>query len=265
MVRYSTILILFLCLWVFVPPGACDFHPGYTVEPVTPDMDLGTPLETVPVEFWDLPPGMILLALALSASSIIGLPVELLFFVKVCAFLGYRKVTRIGLFNNELRCRVYSCIRDNPGISPTALVRLTGIKRGTLRYHLIILRLAGKITAPDTPGNPRYFEHAKSIPGLEKTVLKYVRNKTDSRILRLLMQNPDVTRKEIGRHLGLSLSTVSWRMKRLCDESLIRIEKHGKNVHYGITPEARLCLERYLLPDHAAVQGTVLVPAPESA
>jgi predicted transcriptional regulator len=252
-VRYETILILFLCSLSLVPSGSCDFHPGYTVEPVTPDMDIGTPLETVPVDFWDLPPGMILLTLALSVSSFIGFPVELFFFIKLYALLGYRKIAQGTILYNEARNRIYSCIRDNPGIYYNALVRMTGIKRGTLRYHLIMLKMAEKITVLDSPGNPRYFENSGIYSEPEKTVLKYLRNKTDGRILRLLMENSEVTRNEIGNDLGLSASTVSWRMKRLGDEKLIWIQKAGKNIRYGIHPDARQYLEKYIYLNKDAI------------
>jgi len=265
MVRYIPILILFLCSWLLIPYGSCDFHPGYTVEPVTPDMDTGTPLETVPVDFWDLPPGIIVLALALSVSSLIGFPVELFFFLKLYAFLGYRKIAQVAILYNEARNQIYSCIRDNPGIHYNALVRMSGIRRGTLRYHLIMLKMGGKITILESSGNPRYFENSGKYSGSEKTVLKYLRNETDARILRLLMENSEVTRKEIGKDLGLSVSTVSWRMKRLGDEKLIWIEKAGKNMRYGIHPDVRQYLEKYIIPNREDVQINPLEQVPEFA
>lgn len=265
MVRYATILILFLCSWSLVPLGSCDFHPGYTVEPVTADMDTGTPLETVPVDFWDLPPGIIILALALSVSSFIGFPVELFLFVKLYAFLGYRRISQVTILSNEARNRIYSCIQDNPGISYNALVRMTEVKRGTLRYHLILLKLGGKITAHEASGSIHYFANFGLYSGVEKTVITYLRNATDRRILQLLMENSQVTRKEIGNDLGLSASTVSWRMKRLGDENLIWIEKTGKNVRYGIYPNVRQYLEKHLIPNCETVQITPMEQIRESA
>jgi predicted transcriptional regulator len=265
MIRYVTILILFLCSWSLVPLGSFDFHPGYTVEPVTPDMDTGTPLETVPVDFWDLPPGMMLIALALSVSSFIGFPVELFIFFRLYAFLGYHRISKATILSNEARSRIYSCIRDNPGIYYNALVRMTGIKRGTLRYHLMILKMTGKITILESLGNPRYFENSGIYSGPEKIVLKYLRNKTDGRILRLLMENSEVTRKEIGKELGLSVSTVSWRMKRLGDEKLIWIQKAGKNMRYEIHPDVRYYLEKYIIPNREVVQVNPLEQVPDSA
>lgn len=185
MIRYATILILILCSLSMVPPGTCEFLNGYTVEPVMPDMDTGTPLETVPVDFWQLPPGIILLSLAFSISSFIGFPVELFLFIKLYAYLGYRNVAKTVVLNNETRNLAYHFIQDNPGIYFNALVRKTGIKPGTLRYHLIILKLKEMITVLDSSGNRRYYENSGRYSGPEKTVLKYVRNETDCRILKI--------------------------------------------------------------------------------
>jgi predicted transcriptional regulator len=265
MVRYATILILFLCSWSLVPLGSCDFHPGYTVEPVTPDMDPGTPLETVPVDFWDLPPGMILLALALSVSSFIGFPVELFIFIKLYAFLGYRRISQVTILSNQARSRIYTRIQDNPGITYNALVQMAEVKRGTLRYHLILLKLGGKITAHEASGSIHYFTNSGLYSDSDKTVITYLRNTTDRRIFQLLMENSEVTRKEIGNDLGLSVSTVSWRMKRLSDDKIIWIRKTGKNVRYGICPDVRQYLEKHLMPNRETVQITPMEQIRESA
>lgn len=251
-VRYATILILFLYSWSVLIAGACATLNGYTVEPVTPDMDTGTPLETVSVDFQDLPPGIMLVSLAVSVSSIIGFPVELFFFIKLYLYLGYRKVTQSTILQNAVRSRIYSCIRDNPGIFFNALGRMTNVKRGSLRYHLIILKLMGRITVLNSAGNPRYFENSGIYSETEKNLLKFIRNDTDCRIFRLLLENSEVTRKELGEHLGLSVSTVSWRMKRLSEDNLIRIQKVGKNVRYGINPDIRKYLEKYLILNREA-------------
>ncbi len=247
MVRYARFLILFLCSWLILIAGTSATLNGYVVEPVTPDMDTGTPLETVPVDFWDLPPGIMLLSLALSISSFIGFPVELFLFIKLYAYLGYRKVSQSTVFHNDARSRIYSCIQDNPGIFFNELVRRTDVNRGNISYHLVILKMMRRITVMDSSGNPRYFDNSGRYSESEKTVLKYIRNDMDCRIFRLLLEKPDLTRNDLGISLGLSVSTVSWRMKRLCDENLIWIQKAGKNVRYGINPEVRQYLEKYLI------------------
>jgi predicted transcriptional regulator len=234
----------------------CDFHPGYTVEPVMPGMDAGTPLETVPVDFWQFPPEIILLFLAASISSVTGFPVELFLILKLYAYLGYRKISRANLLHNESRNRVLSCIQENPGIGYNNLMQITKINRGTLRYHLKILSLIRRISVDSGSGNYRYYVNSGTYSGLEKATLKYLRNKTDGHILRLLLETSDLTRYDFKQQLGLSASTVSWRMKRLSDEKIIRIRKSGKNVCYQITPECQQILKKHLL-HHTDLQQSI--------
>jgi len=243
---HRRILFYSLCSCIFLVAGACATLGGYTVEPVTTDQDTGTPLESVLIGFWDLPPGIMLLSLAISSTSVVGFAVDLFIYIKLFLYLGYRKISRNTLFHNAVRSRIYSCIKDNPGIFFNALVRTTDVKRGTLRYHLIVLKMMGKIAVLDSTGNPRYFDNSGRYSEIERHVLKFLRNDTDYRICRLLLESTDVTRKELADRLGLSLSTVSWRMKRLSKENIIRIQKMGKNVHYEINPDAWMYLKKYL-------------------
>lgn len=263
--RYSRILFVSLCTCFFLTPGVCAELNGYTVGPVTSDMDTGVPLETVPVDFWDLPPGITLLALALSVSSFIGFPVELFFIIKLYTYLGYRKITRDTVLHNETRNRIFSCLQDNPGINYTKLIQMTGVNRGTLYYHLLALKMMGKITVVDARINPRYFENSGLYSETEKTVLKHIRNDTDNRILRVLLEKPVLTRIELSEILTVSPSTISWRMKRLADDELICTRKCGKNVHYMITPDTQQYLEKYLVrtgdTTTPAVPGDISEPA----
>jgi hypothetical protein len=84
-IRLETILLLFLCSGSLLVTVAGAGFNGYTVDPVTPGMDTGTPLETVPVDFWGLPPQVMAISLAVSLSPVIAFPVELLFFLKLFA------------------------------------------------------------------------------------------------------------------------------------------------------------------------------------
>jgi len=62
--------------------------------PVKPDMDIGTDLETNPVDFPDLPLEIKMFALAILITSMTGFPLELFITIKLYAYLRYRKVTK---------------------------------------------------------------------------------------------------------------------------------------------------------------------------
>lgn len=227
-------------------------------------MDTGTPLETVLIDFWELPPGALLIALALSASSFIGFPIDLFFYIKFYTIFGYRKISSSTALYNETRNLIYSCIKDNPGIKFNDLVKRTGINRGNVSYHINILKYTGKVTALNSLGNSRYFENSGIYTKPEKVVLKYLRNDKDCQILRLLLEKPELSRNDIGEYISLTPSTVSWRMKRLSDEELILIRKVGKNASYEINPEINQYLEKYLLNDQDRILSTLCEENPET-
>ena len=265
MIRYVTILVLIICSLPLVPSGSCEFHNGYTVEPVTPGMDTGIPLETVPVDFWDLPPGIILLSLAFSVSTVIGFPVELFFIIKLYAYFGFRKVTRRIVLSNDTRNVAFQLIQDNPGIYFNSLVKKSKMVPGTLRYHLIILRTMGKITVMNQNGNARYFENSREFSEMEKMVLKYIQNDVDNQILSSLLKNPDANRNDLIDMIGISGPLVSWYTRRLRNDGIITAQKTGKFVHYEITPEARHYLEKYFIMNRESVQSISANQISESA
>ncbi|NMB79168.1 MAG: winged helix-turn-helix transcriptional regulator [Methanomicrobiales archaeon] len=262
--NYSAVLVISLSLALLAPACAAEVTHGYTVEGISPDEIRGEPLEMRQVELWELPPTVIILVLLIPFSSILGFPLELFLFLRLLAFLGYRFVVQDSLFRNAARNRIYTCIRENPGIYFNELVRMTGINRGTIRYHLTLLLLMQRITTLESSGNTWFFADSGIYSDMEKNVLLHLRNAMDCQIFRLLLEKPDITRESLAELLGLSVSTVSWRMKRLCDEELINTWRAGRNVQYGIVPDARPYLEKHLAAVPAVPQAGVLQPVTES-
>jgi predicted transcriptional regulator len=242
-ITYSRLLILSFYSLSLLASGVCANLDGYIVEPVKPDMDIGTDLETDPVDFPDLPLEVKMFALAILITSMTGFPLQLFISIKLYAYLGYRKVTKTEMLDNDNRNLIYQCIRDNPGINYTSIGRKTNIKHGTLGYHLCILRAFGKISVMENHGHSRYFVNSGTLSEMEKTVLKYIQNSTDYRILKFLIENPGAVRKDIEKKIGISGPLVTWYMKRLNGDGIISIHKMGKTVHYEINQEVRKYLE----------------------
>lgn len=239
-------ILVSICSLVVGNAGAENFG-GYVVSPVPPGTDPGTPLETKEVSFLELPLQVILLSLALSVSPLLELVTQAVLLTKFFLYLGYRKLAGSTLFHNDTREQVYQCIQENPGIFLTAIIRKTGVKRGTLRYHLMVLHASKKISILESEGHTRYYENSGRFSDQEKIILKFVQNKTDCQILSQLMNNTALNRKELGDILGISGMLVSWYMKRLSDAGIIVHTKIGKQTRYEIAPEARDYLEKYLV------------------
>ena len=63
------------------------------------------------------------IALALSFFPLLVFPIELIFVLKVFAFLGYRKISPCAIFDNHNRQKIYDAVRVNPAILFSELSR----------------------------------------------------------------------------------------------------------------------------------------------
>lgn len=245
----SKVPVLFIALFfctVFMPAASAD-RGGYTVEPVTQGMETGTQLETVQIDFWDLPPRIMILSIAFSISPLVLFPVELLFFVKMVAFFGYRKITTHTVLDNDVRSSAFSCIRHNPGICFSNLSQKTEIRPGSLKYHLAILKRTNKITVLDAHGHTCYFENSGKYSAFEQKVLKSLRNESERAIFEHLISNPETTRSDLEKMLRISGATVTWHTNRLCDAGMLTVTRRGRTARYAINPDAMKYLEKYLV------------------
>lgn len=220
---------------------------GYVVEPATEeDIAASTPLETVRISFWELPPRLMLITVLQSISPLLIIPLGLFFFLQGLAFLGYRKITAGNVLGSPARTRIFAAIQANPGIYFNELSRETGLNRGALRYHLTLMRVTGKISTLALEGNTRYFENSGRFSETEQRVLKFLRNNKERAIFVRLMDNPETTRGDLESMLGISGAAVTWHTNRLCDAGMLTVAGSGKTFRYLIDPDARMYLEKYL-------------------
>ena len=168
------------------------------------DAAQGQPQDPEPISFFDLSLREMLVAVALSFSPVLVYPVELFFSLKLFAALGYRKVGQNAILWNRNRREIFASIAANPGVRFTALERLTGIKEGTLKYHLLILETKRRIVSFGSGRSLRYFENNGRYNELEKKVFLHLQNPTTRRILEILAASPEVSRKDIAGIVGIA-------------------------------------------------------------
>ncbi|MCK9591615.1 MAG: winged helix-turn-helix transcriptional regulator [Methanoregula sp.] len=224
---------------------------GYVVTPATDeDIAASTPSDTVRITFWDLPPRLMLISVILSLSPLLFYPVELFFILQGIAFFGYRKITTGNVLGSPSRTLIFATIKANPGIYFNELSRKTGLNRGSLRYHLAIMRITGKISTLAIGADTRYFENSGKFSETEQKVLKYLRNDKERAIFVHLINHPETTRSDLEKMLGISGAAVTWHTNRLCDAGMLTITKSGKTARYVIDPDAMKYLEKYLVTLH---------------
>ncbi|MEN6443738.1 MAG: winged helix-turn-helix transcriptional regulator [Methanoregula sp.] len=231
-------LLLILALVTAAPcmaAGAYQVQSGYA----NPPGPFTTPIVPKEIPVWELPFG------TLVVSIVCCLP-EFIAAIKIWAALGYRRVSRSNVLEQEIRSSVFSTIQGNPGIHLHGLARETKTRLGTLRHHLQMLCLMGKITKCRDSGTVCFFENNGAYTRTRKLVLKHLHNETRKRILDVLKKDPSAGRNEIAAMLGFTGATITWHMKRLEEDRIVCVMKSGRTVRYLIPVDVSRCLDEYL-------------------
>jgi predicted transcriptional regulator len=235
-------------LFILIVPISVAGTGGYVVTPGPDDMAPGTPQDPVPVTFWDLSPRVMALAIVLAFFPVLVCPTEILFGLKMLAALGYLKIAPSAVFQNKNRLRIYEIIRANPGINFPQLSKMIGMKRGPVRYHLMVLCTKRKIIAVPNQATFSYFENGSRFTEFEKTMIRYLQNMTSQMILEILVASPSVSRKDIAGILGVSGPSVTWHTNRLSEGGIITIRKKGRDTRYALTTDASVFFRKYPMP-----------------
>ena len=228
-----------------VVPFATANTGGYSATPVLNGALPGPLQDPVPISFWDLTLREMVLATTLSFCPILVYPVELFFFLKMMTVFGYRRVERTAVSYNEKRQRIYDSIVANPAANFNTLKRLTGLKPGTLKYHLLFLEMKQRIISFGSGRTLRYFENTGRYSELEKKVIRHLQNATTRKILDILTALPEVSRKDIAKIVGIAGPSITWHTNRLSRDRIITIKKNGKYIHYTLCREVVEFFKRY--------------------
>jgi predicted transcriptional regulator len=220
--------ILFLAWIPSVQGEEYTVQPAYGLEP-GPERD--TSREVV---FSEMTLRAMVIFVAVSFSPMLVFPVEFFLWVKLFACLGYRKADAMALFYNRNRRLVFETIVENPGVSFHTLERLTGLKEGTMKYHLLILGMKRKIISFGSGRSVRYFENNGRYSELEKKVFLHLQDPTTRKILEILASSPEVSRKDIAEIIGIAGPSVSWHTKRLAGDGIITTSRNGRAVRYTL-------------------------------
>jgi predicted transcriptional regulator len=242
-IRFIVIISTLILLVLNLP---CVAATKYIVEPVANPVQItATPVDPVPVSFWNLSLREMIIFLALVISPALLFPVELFFFLKAFTVLGYRKIERDAILNNENRRMIFETVKANPGIYFNDLSRVTGVNRGTLKYHLVILKLNKKISTMSTGGSDRYFENNGYYNTIERILFRCLREETSRMILELIFEKPDISQKEIAEWIGISGPSASWHMATLNRDGIVIARRVGRQVQYRLSKIADPVLRKF--------------------
>jgi len=142
------------------------------------------------------------------------------------------------VLDNTARLQVFNTIREFPGIHFSALRDRTGLNRGTLRYHISILSLAGKVDCFQDGIFSRYVTSERSMSAYDRIVASRFQNGSDRKILSYLLDHPDSSQRDIAGALGVVPSVVNSRIRQLYDEGIVAMERLGRSTQVALTDNA---------------------------
>jgi predicted transcriptional regulator len=125
---------------------------------------------------------------------------------------------------NDIQNKLLKCINENPGIRYRELLRSTRLSNGVLTYRLKILEEMRQINTIRQKKATRYYSIV--IPIEELRIIAHLRIRIERAIIIFILEHDLCTFDEIVEYSKKAPSTISWYLRRLCDDSVI-------SVHYG--------------------------------
>jgi predicted transcriptional regulator len=151
--------------------------------------------------------------------------------------------------NNENRQRILNFIKNNPGSTVNMIESDLGIKRGTVRYHVINLKDAGKILMFRNGNYVSLFRNESALWNKNhKRIEPHLPGATCKKVCRMIYDHPGITNMELCEKLGLSKGAVTSHIKTLEDIECLEVETSGKFKNYflreGYHPDELPLFER---------------------
>lgn len=245
--NYRMVILIGVCIFFSFPyTGASTLDDGMIIESGYDSIVENPPDDVVKISFWELSLRSMVLFTVLAFVPVLVFPVELLFALKVFSLLGLRRLSANQVLDHTGRNTIYEIIRENPGFHISTIAQESGMNRGTIKYHLAILEITGKISQVATPGFSYYYENNGVFTDLEKKILHHMKSETKTNILRYLLYNTSTTRTSLAESLGCSGPNVTWHIRHIRQDLIITEQRDGKFVRYDLHPDAVPIVQKYL-------------------
>jgi len=128
---------------------------------------------------------------------------------------------RESALKNRNRKMLLGYIKNHPGVTFRSLKEMYDLTDGNLRYHLGFLEKNRDITSKFKGGKKVYFPKGMSASGLEHPGMGNI-NRDQKRIVKVVRQDPGITKKEISRMLKMSRRKLDTNLRKLLDKGLVR-------------------------------------------
>jgi predicted transcriptional regulator len=235
--RVGGIALAAFCL-LLLPSVGC----AAAIQPFQSAYPEQLPSDSTPLYIWNEPLNIIILELVCISAPALFIPVQILFSLFAWLHLGHKRILCWNVLENQARNTMYTCVRENPGIHMRSLSRMLGMNIGTARYHMGMLCRTGKVTSGQNCRGMSYYVSAGTYPDLQKKIAGFLDERPKSRIINLVLQHPGSTRKDLASRLVMSGPSITWHMKPLIREGVVRSKKNGRYTRYYLNSDAKECI-----------------------
>ena len=132
----------------------------------------------------------------------------------------------------ELRRKIYQAVRQYAGAHFREIERKSGLATGSAQYHLNYLAKQGLIRAEKEGGNVRYFP--RDFRPEDRKLMGFLRQKSIRAMILFVLTHDNCNHEQIAGFAKLSPSTVSWHLKKLEQDGIIKTSRKGRNAFYSI-------------------------------
>ncbi len=142
----------------------------------------------------------------------------------------YTRLRKEEVLDHFVRGQIYGYIMANPGKHYTSIKDSLKVTNGTLSYHLRTLEMQGFIKSKRDGTYKLFYPLHMKIPQRQGIKLSDLQ----INILDIIRQNSGPTQNYIAKALEVSQQTVSYNLKNMYREGIIRKEQIGRLVKYYI-------------------------------
>jgi predicted transcriptional regulator len=136
--------------------------------------------------------------------------------------------------NNKNRLEIIEFIENNPGTTVNMIKKDLGLTRGTVRYHVNVLKEASKIILFQNGKNISMFKNESKLWNKKHTQIiePHMKSKTCKNVCQLIYENPGITNSELSDKMGLVKAGITLHIKNLEKMNCIKIESNGRYKNY---------------------------------
>lgn len=142
--------------------------------------------------------------------------------VGLITFVLYSKLKRDRILSHEVRNRIYTFIKENPGSHYRGMLEALNLKMGVLTHHLHTLEREEFIRSVENGIYRKYYPAGTVIEILPPLSI------AQQKILQIIRENPGISQSEIATALSTRRMFVNYHVKRLREYGLITVQVNGR-------------------------------------